>query len=254
MKQQARNCRMAFETAAVFFFLLLSPLSLSAQNATSATKPPVADQFAGNYKGSAKSPEGDTRLNMEIKSEKGKISGRLVTLQGEQPFTSGEVVDGKLTLKFGAAANAGVLTLQLRDDKLAGEWKAGAKTRAVEFQKVPAAPTDPAVAEVKKPAEPATADLLSGEWDAAADAQGQAFPFTLTLKLDGDKVTGSSSSQLGNSTISSGSWKDGKLAVVLEGGNGQVALIATIVDGKLVGDYDFAGQLSGKWVATKKQQ
>jgi hypothetical protein len=95
--------------------------------------------------------------------------------------------------------------------------------------------------------------LLTGVWDAAADAQGQAFPFTLTLKVEGEKVTGGSSSQLGESTISSGVWKDGKLAVVLEGGSGgQVALIATLVDGKLVGDYDFAGQLQGKWVATKK--
>jgi hypothetical protein len=252
MKQQFPNCRMAFETAAVFIILLLSPLALKAQNGTPVANPPGADQFAGNYKGSAKSPGGDTSLTMEIKSEKGKISGRLVTPQGEQPFTSGEVVEGKLTLKFGAAASAGVLTLQLRDDKLAGEWKAGAKTRPVEFQKEPAV-ADPAVAEVKKSTEPSAAELLTGEWDAAADAQGQAFPFTLTLKVDGEKVTGSSSSQLGNSTISSGTFKDGKLAVVLEGGNGQIALGATVVDGKLVGDYDFAGQLSGKWVATKKK-
>jgi len=252
MKQQMPNPIKAWKSAAVFFFLLLAPCSLFAQGGATAAKPPTADQFAGNYKGTAKSPEGDTNLTMEIKSDQGKISGRLVTPQGEQPFTSGEVVGGKLTLKFGAAANAGVLTLQLRDDKLAGDWKAGAKTRAVEFQKQPAA-ADPVVAEVKKPSEPAAGDVLSGVWDAAADAQGQAFPFTLTLKLDGEKVTGSSSSQLGDSTISTGSFKDGKLAVVLEGGNGQIALIATIVDGKLVGDYDFAGQLSGKWVAAKKK-
>ena len=39
----------------------------------------------------------------------------------------------------------------------------------------------------------------------------------LTLKVDGEKVTGSSSSQLGTSPITSGTWKDGKLAIVLEG-------------------------------------
>ena len=194
MRQEMPNRMKAWRWAAVFFFLLLAPLSLLAQGGATATKP-TADQFAGNYKGSAKSPDGDTSLTMEIKSEKGKISGRLVTPQGEQPFTSGEVVDGKLTLKFGAAATAGVLTLRLHEEKLAGDWKAGARTRPVEFQKQPV-PADPAVAEVKKSPEPAATDVLSGVWDAAADAQGQAFPFTLTLKVDGDKVTGSSSSQL----------------------------------------------------------
>jgi hypothetical protein len=96
-------------------------------------------------------------------------------------------------------------------------------------------------------------DEISGQWDAVADAQGQPFPFTLTLKLEGEKVTGSSSSQLGDSPVSSGSWKDGKLSIMLEGGAGQIALAATMIDGKLSGDYDFAGQLSGKWVAIKKK-
>ena len=97
------------------------------------------------------------------------------------------------------------------------------------------------------------ADEISGEWDAVADAGGQPFPFTLVLKLDGDKVTGSSSSQLGTSNISTGTWKDGKLAIVLESGSGQILMNATIVEGKFSGDYDFAGQSSGKWVAVKKK-
>jgi hypothetical protein len=235
-----------------FFLLLLSPLVLFAQGGSPAPQPATADQFAGNYKGSAKSPDGDIVLTLEIKSEKGKISGRLITPQGEQPFTSGDIVGGKLTIKLGSGADAGLLALQLRDGKAVGDWKGSGRTRAVEFQTVLVA-ADPSVAVVKKSPEPSAAELLSGEWDAAADAQGQAFPFTLTLKVEGENVTGSSSSQLGNSTISTGSWKDGKLAVILDSANGQIALIATMVDGKLVGDYDFAGQLQGKWVATKKK-
>ena len=96
-------------------------------------------------------------------------------------------------------------------------------------------------------------DEISGDWDAAADAQGQPFPFTLSLKLDGEMVTGISSSQLGNSTISSGIWKDGKLAIMLDSPSGQVALVGTLQDGKLVGDYDYSGLLQGKWVGVKKQ-
>ena len=237
---------------AAFFLLLLLPLVLFAQGGSPAVQPATGDQFGGNYKGSAKSPDGDIALTLDIKSEHGKISGRLITPQGEQPFTSGDIVDGKLTIKLGSGSGASVLALQLRDGKPVGDWKAGGRTRAVEFQRVIVA-TDGPVVEVKKSPEPSGAELLSGEWDAAADAQGSAFPFTLTLKVEGDNVTGSSSSQLGTSTISTGTWKDGKLAIVLDSANGQIALIATVVDGKLVGDYDFAGQLQGKWVATKKK-
>src|SRR5207249_4164947 len=117
------------------------------------------------------------------------------------------------------------------------DWIKGAQKGTVELMKAPLA---------------ASVDL-SGEWEAAADVQGQAFPFTLTLKVDGDKVSGSSSSQLGTSSISQGSWKDGKLAIILDASNGQISLYATVVDGKLSGDFDYAGQLSGKWIATKKK-
>jgi hypothetical protein len=99
-----------------------------------------------------------------------------------------------------------LLTLQKGEDKLTGDWVRGADKGTVELKK--------AAAEVF------TAEMLNGEWDAVADAQGQPFPFLLTLKVDGEKVTGTSSSQLGTSPITSGTWKDGKLAIVLEGSAG----------------------------------
>jgi hypothetical protein len=94
---------------------------------------------------------------------------------------------------------------------------------------------------------------LSGDWDAVADANGQPFPFALTLKVEGEKVTGGSSSQLGESTLKDGVWKDGHLSFVLEGQNGAISMTATVVDGKLAGEFDYAGQLQGKWVAVRKQ-
>ena len=150
---------------------------------------------------------------------------------GVHKVLKGQLVEGLLSLEL---EGSGKLALRQKDDKLTGELTVEGKTGPVEFKRV-----------VK--------DELSGVWDATADAQGQAFPFTLTLKVDGEKVTGGSSSQLGDSTISTGTWKDGKLAVVLDGGNGQVALIATVVEGKLVGDFDYAGQMQGKWVAIKRK-
>ena len=253
MKRPLSDHPMASRPVAVLILLLLSSPALFAQDGPATAKPPAVDQFVGNYKGSAKTPEGDVPLTLEIKSDKGRISGRLITPKGEEPLTSGELVVSKLTIKLGSGAGASQLELQLRDDKAVGEWKTGGQTRAVEFRKVLPA-TEAAAADVAKPATgPLATDILSGEWEAAADVQGQAFPFSLSLKVEGDKVTGGSSSQLGDSTISSGSWKDGKLALVIEGGSGQIVLIGAMVDGKLIGDFDYGGQLSGKWIATKKK-
>ena len=214
--------------------ILPSSLTVMAQ-----VKGPGPDEFVGHYKGTVKRASGQTEVTIDIKSADGKFSGRAVTGEGEYPISSGEIVAGKLTLKFGAPAEGALLTLQKGEDKLSGDWVRGADKGSVELKK--------AAVEVF------TAEMLNGEWDAVADAQGQPFPFLLTLKVDGEKVTGSSSSQLGTSPITNGTWKDGKLAIVLEGGAGQIAMGATMIEGKLSGEFDFAGQLSGKWVAIKKK-
>jgi hypothetical protein len=252
MKTHSPNRQSISKLWAVSCLLLLAPLLILAQPGTPAAKPSTADQFAGNYKGTTKDPT--VLLTLEIKSESGKMSGRLLAPKKEQAITSGEMHDGKLTLKLNGADSPATLVLQQRENKLVGEWKVGAQTLPVEFERLPAvtpAVTEATVVATTKP-EPSAAQLLTGEWEAAADAQGQTVPFSLVLKVDGEKVTGSSSSQLGDSTVS-GTWKDGKLAVLLEGGSVQTALVGTLVEGKLVGDYDYGGQMQGKWVAAKKK-
>ena len=232
IRQQLFRCHLP-KTATLLALLLLSPLVLFAQ-----TQTPTADQFVGNYKGTAKMGSGEMDVTLEIKSANGKLSGRAVSGGTEYQIASGEIAAGKLTLKFGTS-DAASLVLQQREDKLVGDWIHGDQKGTVELKKI---------------AEPSMAEFLTGQWDATADANGQPFPFSLTLKVDGEKVTGTSNSELGLSTISTGTWKDGKLVFVLESANGQIGMVATIVDGKLVGDFDLSGQMTGKWAAIKKKQ
>ena len=211
--------------------VLLVPAIVLGQGTGSKNQKP-STPMTGKYEGTAKSPDGDVKFTLELLDDSGKFSGLATTPHGTYKVAKGHLADGLLTLEFETLPAK--LSLRQKDDKLVGELTVDGKTGAVELRRV-------------------GKDEISGEWDAAADAQGQPFPFTLSLKVDGEKVTGSSSSQLGTSTISSGNWKDGKLALVLESGNGQIALMATLDNGKLVGDYDFAGQFSGKWAAVKKK-
>jgi hypothetical protein len=189
--------------------------------------------LAGRYEGTAKSPDGDVTLKLELTDDAGKLSGQVTSPHGVYKIVKSRMADGVLTLEAEGNGSKGKMTLKQKDDTLSGEFTADGKSGPVEFKKV-------------------AVDEITGEWDAVADAQGQPFPFSLSLKLDGEKVTGSSSSQLGTSNLA-GTFKGGKLSVIIEGSVGQIVLGATMIEGKLSGDYDFAGQSSGKWVAVKKK-
>ena len=203
------------------------------------------DKLSAKYEGTAKmTGVADSQITLELKNEAGKITGQLNNGTSAIQISEGSLQDGKLTLKLGEAAKDGVLTAKVDGDNLVGEWISGTQKKIVELKKA-------AVAAAATASTPATVNL-AGQWDAVADAQGQPFPFLLTLKIDGEKVSGSSSSQLGESNISSGTWKDGHLSFQLDGSNGTVSMTAVIIDGKLSGEFDYAGQLQGKWVAVKK--
>src|SRR6059036_1513734 len=147
--QQLSRCHLP-KSATLLALLLLSPLALWAQ-----TQTPAADQFAGTYKGTAKMGSGEMDVTLEMKSANGNISGRAVTAGTEYQITSGQVVDGKLTLKFGTA-NPASLVLRQREDKLVGDWIRGDQKGTVELKKIAA--------------EPSMAEFLTGQWDGTADA------------------------------------------------------------------------------------
>jgi hypothetical protein len=196
------------------------------------------DNVSGKYEGTIKSP--DESISLELKSEGGKISGRLHNGQAFLDSSEGTLTNGNLRLLFGKDAS---FSGKMDGDKIVGEWQ----KRVFELKRIVATAAAPATA----PPTAASTDL-SGQWEAVADANGQAFPFLLTLKIEGEMVSGGSSSQLGEASIKEGSWKDGKLAISLENQNGIIVMSATVIEGKLSGEFDYAGQLQGKWVAVKK--
>jgi hypothetical protein len=204
--------------------------------------------ISGTYEGMVKRPgaTAEEKVSLELKSESGKITGRATHGTMVADVTDGKLENGMLTLSFGKDAK---FVAKVDGDKLVGEAVHGTEKMSMELKKVTAAaitPEAPAVTAGRGAVD------LSGQWEAVADANGQPFPFLLTLKIDGEKVSGNSSSQLGDSTIKDGTWKDGKLLFSLEGANGTIALSASVVEGKLSGEFDYAGQLQGKWVAVKK--
>ena len=204
--------------------------------------------ISGTYEAMVKRPgaTAEEKVSLELKSDAGKITGRATHGTMTVDVTEGKLENDTLTLNFGKDA---MFVAKVDGDKLVGDLMHGTEKVPVTLKKVTAAAATEAA--------PSTAAGkgavdLNGQWEAVADANGQAFPFLLTLKIDGEKVSGNSSSQLGEATVKEGTWKDGKLVFSLEGSNGTIALSATVVEGKLSGEFDYAGQLQGKWVAVKK--
>ena len=212
---------------------------------------PVPASLAGLYEGMVKMGNGaEEKIALEVKNDGGKISARATHGPKSVESTEGKLENGTLTLNFGKDHS---FVGKIEGDKLVGEVMDGAHKIPIELKKV--TPPASASAAAGTPAAPAAAPAavnLDGQREAVADANGQPFPFVLTLKIDGENVTGASSSQLGEASIKSGTWKDGKLTLEVEGANGVVVMSAIVVEGKLSGEFDFAGQLSGKWVAVKK--
>jgi len=205
--------------------------------------------LSGTYEGMVKRPGADAaeKVSIELKSEGGKITGRAVHGPKTVEITEAKFENGTLTLSFDKDHK---YIAKVDGDTLTGDLTDGTQKIPIVLKKVTAAA---AAAPSSTAAEPAAAAVnLNGVWDGVADAQGQPFPFTLTLKVDGEAVTGGSSSQLGEATIKSGSWKNGKLSFELEGQSGVITMSAVVIDGKLSGEFDFSGQAQGKWVAVRK--
>jgi len=249
--------------ATLLVIALLAGSTALAAGFKSLTNPQAKDNVSGKYEGTAKSDQiGDIPITVDIKNDGGKLSGKIETPQGPASITGGTYADGKITLKFDAGGNEGTVTATMVGDKITGKWELGGMTGPLELKRagtmaaaapggIPAGPPPSSMSEGSKAAA-AGGDPLSGDWDASADAQGTSIPFTLKLKLDGDKVTGTSESPQGSLPISKGTFAAGKLSFSLDTPQGSIGLTGTVKDGKIVGDFDFAGQMTGKWEAKKK--
>jgi hypothetical protein len=97
-------------------------------------------------------------------------------------------------------------------------------------------------------------DAVSGDWNIFLKIGGGSATGTLTLKLDGDKVTGTVESQhTGPGTLSKGSYVDDKLSFTMDfAAHESIVVTGVVKDGKLIGEFATEG-MRGTWEATKKQ-
>lgn len=96
---------------------------------------------------------------------------------------------------------------------------------------------------------------FSGEWEGKFQVNGTTTPFTLELKVDGNKVTGrAASNHTGPGVITNGSLVNGKLQFRLEFKSHEaIEMTAAFKDERLVGEFRTEGFVAN-WEATRKGQ
>jgi hypothetical protein len=239
-------------TPLLFVVLLTVSAVATASSFNNSTNRPAQDKdtLSGKYEGVAKSDQiGDIPLTVEIKNENGKLTGKIETPQGPAAITGGTFDNGKIVMKFDAGGNEGTVTAMLDGDKISGKWELGGQGGGLELKRAAMAAVAPA-GTAAKPAAMA-GDPISGEWECSAEANGTAIPFTLKIKLEGGKVTGTSEGDQGATAITAGMFSEGKLSFSLDVGGTEVKMVGVVKEGKVTGDYDFGGQ-AGKWEGKKK--
>lgn len=96
---------------------------------------------------------------------------------------------------------------------------------------------------------------VSGAWTVNIDSPQGAVEATLTLKQDGDKITGTLASQMGEAPVT-GTMKDDTITFTMsmDAGGGPMTLVykAKVAADKMDGSLDLAGQGEIKFTATKK--
>lgn len=93
--------------------------------------------------------------------------------------------------------------------------------------------------------------LTTGKWRALAFAPGVTYEFILKFRIDGDKVTGESTTKERVLPIASASLNGNELTVVINSSRGPFSLKALVTNEELVGEYDLAGEVGGSWRAER---
>jgi opacity protein-like surface antigen len=235
--------------------LLVIALLVIASSAISAAAYVQDKVISGKYKGIAKSEAmGDLPITVDLKkAADGKLSGAIETAQGSAPITGGTIDEGTgaVKLTFDAGGTEGTVVATFKDGVITGKWDLGGMGGPLELKKEGGA-SAPAAGSTPPPTAGggSAGAAFGGDFECTADVMGQAMPFT--LKQEGDKITGESSSDQGTTPLANGKVAAGKLTFSLETPQGAIGFTSEMKEGKLVGKYDFAGQMTGDWSCKKK--
>ena len=210
------------------------------------------DLISGEWEGTFHVGGTTTAFMLELKLDGSKVNGKANSNHtGPGVISKGSWIDGKLLLKLDFISHESIeMSATLKEGRLVGEFRTEgfvANWEAVRKDQK----------EAPKPAEAAVSvnasDPISGTWDASLLAEGTTVPLQLVLKLEGNRVTGTTESDhLGSGTIENGTWSDNNLQFTFTAHGVSIRFVSSLKDGRLMGDFNATNGMKGQWDAKRK--
>lgn len=214
-----------------------------------------AQSLSGTWEATITSPQGAGKSQLSLKQEGETLSGMIKSEAGEVPI-KGTIKGHDVKLMFSVKFQDNDLPITL-SGKLDGEALKGAadfggfaegEWSAVRSGGSAAAATAPA-----KPAAASSA-ALSGDWDIILNASGNEVPGKASLKQEGETVSGTIKTQLGEVPVK-GTLKGAdvqlKFTVNYQGTDVPITLTGKLDGGAVKGAADFGGMAQGDWTGKK---
>lgn len=204
-----------------------------------------SDKISGDWDGTVEAVGTKVAFKLNFKLEGEKLTGTVESGHtGAGTISNGTLKNGKLSFTADFAKHESIsFKGELKDEKITGEYST--EGRVEKWSAVRSAKTEVS-------ANSTTSNTISGDWDAFLTAQDTSAPVTLKLNADGEKLTGTySSDHLGTGAIEDGKWADNKVSFTMKVPQAAIKVWGVLKDGKLTGDFD-AGMMKGKWEAKKK--
>ena len=238
------------------------PAAARAPQAAQATTAPAAD-ISGNWDVAFNTPNGPMPGYLKLKKDGDKLTGVVGSQMGEAPAQA-EVKGKDVSIWFTFQGQQGpmeiVMNGTMTGDKLAGSFSFSGQTggdwtatRAdAKDTKEPKEPKEP-----KAPAPAGEVDV-TGAYSVTVELPNMTATPSLTLKQDGEKITGEYVSQTYGKYPVAGTVKGADLnftfTMSIEGNNVDVAYAGTVdKDGGMKGSVNYGDMMSGTFTAAKKK-
>jgi hypothetical protein len=249
-------------------FVLLLAIAPAMQSTASTTSTTAAAQPAaaiGTWNATFNTQQGEIPAQLTLKKSGDKIVGEISSQMGSSPVEA-EVKDKTLSVWFNMQGQNGPMAIELLGtldgEKVKGTFTAGGQA-AGDWSAIKAKDTKDTndAKETKEPAkEPAKeqAASLTGDWNLTVELPNMSATPGMTLKQDGEKLTGEYvSAQYGKYPITGtvkGSDVTFWFAMNVEGTALNVTYTGKIEkDGSLKGSVNYGDMMSGTFAATRKK-
>lgn len=236
----------------------LSVLAVAAVLAVSPGSALAQSGPAGEWELAMTTPQGTTKVGLDLKVEGEKVSGTMSNAMGPigvSGTTSGDAVKLNAEINLQGMAIAFVIDGKVTGNDIAGTVKVG------DFGEFPftgkRAGAAPAAAAAAAPAATAAGAIkdLNGKWDIKLVIAGMGeMPATAVMKQEGDKVTGTLSGPAGDLAIA-GTVTGTAVKIDFEAETPQgklpVTMTGTIGQTSVTGKASIAGMGEADWTATR---